>query len=551
MSDFHFKNLNRRTIGSGNPNTITSIINVSGVPSVINKLRVKINIEHSYTADLNISIISPEGIRASLVSNAGSSGDNFEDTSFDDNASKDISDGQAPFRGTFKPNEQLAVFKNKVANGDWTLEIIDQAFQDGGSLLDWELSIEAGDNTQLPLIYNNMTQQTISAGAPNTIESQIEVSEPGSLTVAQMTVTLDIDHSYTNDLQINLRHADGTEVNLVSFVGGSGDNFNNTIFDDRASNPVQSATPPFNGIFTPNGPLTAFDNKAINGVWTLQVIDNANLDGGVLNFWKLSITPNETTESSPSPFRIDVRFLGGLTQSQQDIFDVAAQRWSEVIKGDLPSFQIDGEVIDDLLILAEGKVIDGESGILGQAGPTHVRPDSRIPIKGIMSFDSADLQSLEDSGELLDVIIHEMGHVIGIGTIWGELGLIQNSGSDNPVFVGLAAMQEYGTLLGSSTRVAVPVANTGGPGTREGHWRELVFDSELMTGFDDPGRNALSRLTIASLQDLGYQVNINAADFYSLPLRQINAEELESKKSHRCLIEFPKIQVVSNLNRVT
>lgn len=549
MSNSRFTNTNRISIGSNDPNTVASSISVAGITNKIEDVRVKINVAHTYTADLNISLINPTGVRISLVTNVGASGDNFEETFFDDNATQDISNGQAPFRGSYRPNEQFSVYKNTIANGEWTLEIIDQAFQDGGVLLDWELTIETEDSTTLPLTFSNMTPQSISSGAPNSISSQIEISDQEGLTSSSLIVLVDIAHSYTNDLQISLRHEDGTVVNLVSFVGGSGDNFDNTRFDDSADNSIQSSAAPFNGTFKPNEALSAFKNKSINGTWTLTIFDSANLDGGSLNFWKLSIVPNETAAPT-RPFTIDVRFIGGLSQSQQDIFSVAANRWSDVIIGDQPAFLVDGEEIDDLLILAEGKVIDGESGILGQAGPTHVRPDSRIPIKGIMSFDSADLQSMEDSGELLDVIIHEMGHVIGIGTIWRELGLIKNSGSEDPVFTGLAAMEEYGNLLGRNSLVEVPVANTGGPGTREGHWRELIFDSELMTGFDDPGRNALSRLTVASLQDLGYQVNLSAADSYSLPLRQLSVEDLQTKTEHRCNMVFPEIQVISNTDRV-
>ena len=169
-----------------------------------------------------------------------------------------------------------------------------------------------------------------------------------------------------------------------------------------------------------------------------------------------------------------------------------------------------------------------------------------------MSFDTADLTQLEQSGELLDVIIHEMGHVLGIGTLWSELRLIASSGTDDPLFIGPAAMREYGRLLGTTNPIAVPVANTGGPGTREGHWREATFDTELMTGFDDPGRNAMSRMTIASLQDLGYQVNLNAADSYSLPLRVLSIESVNSKTPHRCSLgQQPDFIVVSKENLVT
>src|SRR5258708_39129929 len=40
------------------------------------------------------------------------------------------------------------------------------------------------------------------------------------------------------------------------------------------------------------------------------------------------------------------------------------------------------------------------------------------------------------------------------------------------------------------------------------HFRESVFGNEVMTGYLNNGANPLSRVTIASLADLGYQVNM-------------------------------------------
>jgi len=142
-----------------------------------------------------------------------------------------------------------------------------------------------------------------------------------------------------------------------------------------------------------------------------------------------------------SPFVIEVRFLGGLTECQKDAFKVAADRWSLVIVGDLPSVMVDGEVIDDVLILVQGAAIDGPGNILGQAGPTHLRPASDgntafIPAKGTMQFDSADLEEMEQNGTLNDVITHEMGHVIGIGTIWPTKSLLRGAFTRNPILSG-------------------------------------------------------------------------------------------------------------------
>jgi hypothetical protein len=223
-----------------------------------------------------------------------------------------------------------------------------------------------------------------------------------------------------------------------------------------------------------------------------------------------------------------VRFLGGLTTAQKNAFKSAANRWTKVIVGDVPSVLVGGEVIDDLLIEAQGVAIDGPGGILGQAGPTNLRPASAgvnafLPAKGIMSFDTADLAQMQANGTLVDVITHEMGHVIGIGTIWTHKGLLAGAGTNNPRFTGTKAKKEFGTLKGTGP-VAVPVENTGGPGTRDSHWRESLFRNELMSGFIAAPNNPLSKMTAASLKDLGYVVNMNAAEPYALPNLQAIAE---------------------------
>jgi Leishmanolysin len=230
----------------------------------------------------------------------------------------------------------------------------------------------------------------------------------------------------------------------------------------------------------------------------------------------------EVLAETTSPYAIDVRFLGGLTARQRAAFTSAADRWTRIIVGDLPTVVVDNEVIDDVLILAQGVAIDGQGGILGQAGPTHVRPASAgaaafLTAKGIMSFDTADLARMEANGTLNDVITHEMGHVLGIGTLWEYKGLLRRAGSSNPTFAGAGAIDEYRTLRGGGRRRRVPVENTGGPGTLDGHWRETIFRNELMSGFIAAPGNPLSRMTAASLGDMGYQVDLEAAEPYVLP----------------------------------
>ena len=227
--------------------------------------------------------------------------------------------------------------------------------------------------------------------------------------------------------------------------------------------------------------------------------------------------------STASPFTIEVRFIGGLTPNQEAAFAQAADRWVRVIVGDLPSHVVDGEPIDDILILARGVLIDGQGAILGQARPTHFRPliagpAALLPSKGIMEFDAADLLTMEAAGTLTDVITHEMGHVLGLGTLWRLKGLVANLGTVNPTYTGVGAVREYAFLRGDNQPLPVPVENIGGPGSAGSHWRESVFPNELMSSRIATWGNPLSRMTVASLGDLGYQVDLNAAEPYVLGL---------------------------------
>ena len=552
MKVYHFVNEQIIPIDNGPANQITSSIVVQETGGTINDLNLKLDIKHSYTQDLEIRLINPDGDSVILVNRVGGSENDFRETTFDDDATISINDGNAPFQGIFKPSESLGIFNGLSANGEWRLEIIDRASQDGGSLNKWELEIITDEEevNKGPFTFNNLTAIPIAATGANTIESIINVPSLEEIEVEEICVLMDLDHTYTGDLRISIFSPDNKEVQLVNSQGGSGDNFRDSIFDDNAATDISDASAPFTGRFQPIGNLSDFKGINPTGNWRLVIRDQANLDGGVLNSWSIALKSSDTPQPS-RPFKIEVRIIGGLTASQEAIFQVAAERWSEIIVGNLPSIDTDIGIVDDLVIDAEGANIDGPGRVLGQAGPTFVRPGSLLPARGIMEFDVADLQELEDSGELLDVIIHEMGHVLGIGTLWQNMGLIRGSGTNNPEFRGANAMREYGTLRNTDSPTFVPVANTGGAGTREGHWRESVFDSELMTGFDNPGQNALSRLTIASLQDIGYQVNYDKADAFILPFALLSTRAMNRKQSHQCRSKRPDFKILPIKNLIS
>jgi hypothetical protein len=71
------------------------------------------------------------------------------------------------------------------------------------------------------------------------------------------------------------------------------------------------------------------------------------------------------------------------------------------------------EIIDDLYICGRYAPVDGGGGVLAFAGPTFWRLPSFLPITGRMTIDVADVASLKAGDDLFNVVLHEMGHVLG------------------------------------------------------------------------------------------------------------------------------------------
>jgi PEP-CTERM motif/Leishmanolysin len=214
------------------------------------------------------------------------------------------------------------------------------------------------------------------------------------------------------------------------------------------------------------------------------------------------------------PFSINLNFTGGLTAGQQAVFTQAADLWESL----LPAYQ-PGIGVTGLTINASTTFIDGVGGILGQAGPgtAGLRRQGGywLSTRGTMQFDTADVQKLESDGTFLFVVLHEMAHVIGFGTLW-TLNNVYQSGSGR--YTGANAVAAARAEVGKPNLTFVPVELGGGPGTANAHWDERD-GGVCCTGFTDPqGRDAtfelmtgwlnapafISQTTIQSFVDIGY-----------------------------------------------
>jgi hypothetical protein len=217
--------------------------------------------------------------------------------------------------------------------------------------------------------------------------------------------------------------------------------------------------------------------------------------------------------TAQASFTINVNFTGGLTPSQQAIFSTAASTWQGLVTGYRPGISITG-----ININAAGNAIDGVGGILGSAGPSSgvTQAGFFLSTAGNMTFDTADLANLEANGTLLPVILHEMAHVMGFGTLWTNNGVYTNG---TGAFTGAAALAAYQVEYSQPGATSVPVELGGGSGTANAHWDEVDGGGsntgivsgagdrrfELMTGWlNSP--YYISQTTLGSFFDIGFTV---------------------------------------------
>ncbi|CAN0374069.1 unnamed protein product, partial [Laminaria digitata] len=90
-------------------------------------------------------------------------------------------------------------------------------------------------------------------------------------------------------------------------------------------------------------------------------------------------------------------------------------RWAELITHVPCGGSVDSPA-GRLVISSTLEPIDGVGSVLGSAGPTSVwSACPTISLEGNMRFDIADIAGMESDGSFEGVILHEMGHVIGVG----------------------------------------------------------------------------------------------------------------------------------------
>lgn len=315
-STYTFNNNTPVTIPTG-PAVVTSTINVTGAGNYLFDVNVFTMLQHTFAADLDVTIQSPAGTIVTLTTDNGGSNDNvFNGTLWDDDANPA---GQVPYTtndglvtdhayvnlvtaSPLAPEEALGAFAGENPNGTWTITISDDAAEDGGSLDSWSLDFVTLPSAPFEITTSGSsnTPVTIPTG-PAVVTSTIDISSAGEF-LSKVTLLTNIQHTFTPDLDITIQSPAGTIVTLTT-DNGANNVFNGTLWDDDANPGGQVPYTFNNGLVTdhayvglttasplvPEEPLAAFRGENPNGTWTITISDDTAGDGGSLDSWSLNV----------------------------------------------------------------------------------------------------------------------------------------------------------------------------------------------------------------------------------------------------------------------
>lgn len=250
------------------------------------------------------------------------------------------------------------------------------------------------------------------------------------------------------------------------------------------------------------------------GNYLLQVM---NYNNQTANY---NVNTNFTAAASDDKqFSIRLNYGAGLESVNNSVREAIAQAakvWENVIS--YSSFN--GTHTLDVDVVGESNTDTWYAAATNKQGVPD-KTNKWMPTTGRVRINTSYANTFNSNPEYLTAILtHEFGHVLGIGTLWENNGRnLVNTKNDTYVADSYAG-SAYGDLTGTFTPTAVPLSKDKDSAGNfiYGHWSETVFGNELLTPEAEGAgvKIPLSQLTIASLRDIGWNVNYGAAEPFSL-----------------------------------
>jgi subtilisin family serine protease/subtilisin-like proprotein convertase family protein len=272
----------------GTQGTQSSTITVND-SRAIKDVNLRLDLEHSFVSDLEITLIAPNGTQQVVFDRHGGNGEDFNNVLLDDEAAQSIVTATPPYSGSLKPTNGLNTFDGQSALGTWTLLIRDRQALNSGLLKSWGLEFTLENDIFGPFESND------------TLSTARELGEiVGSGSASREAAIGDGGFGALDRDIFRFTVEAGATINASVFSGGTL-NTSLRLFDE-AGNELKSASP--SG--TLNSTISSFVFPA-GGTYFIAVAEGSNL--AYDPFDVTSGTPAQTT----GDYRLEVSVSPGLS----------------------------------------------------------------------------------------------------------------------------------------------------------------------------------------------------------------------------------------------
>lgn len=243
--------------------------------------------------------------------------------------------------------------------------------------------------------------------------SQLVVDPPSDYLIGDLDVGVSFTHPRAPDLDVFLIAPDGTRVELFTDVGGSKSAFTGkiTVLDEEATVSITKGDTPFAGSYRPEGKLSVLKGKSIVGTWKLEIVDDQPKQVGTLNSWFLTFTPKDPYAALHVEAAAPGNAAAPLTSAKlQPLLEEALSRWQASGMNVSALAGLSVQIADlggTTLGLAAGNTIWLDDDAAGWGWFVDATPHDD---REFLPHARADAQQRID---LLTVVLHEMGHLLG------------------------------------------------------------------------------------------------------------------------------------------
>jgi subtilisin-like proprotein convertase family protein len=323
-----------QAIGSPYP----SVLKVDGGDGDIQDVNVRVTLTHTAPDDIDLAIVSPDGVAEVLMTDACGAGPGTPISNvaitFDQQAGTSLTDDGPCATGTFKPTDidigegspdnfvapgpgasvdhNLDTMNGDDPNGDWRLFVLDDNVGDSGSIASWGLTITTA--TAEVIVPANGT-----SGVANHYPAVKNVPTPDGEVISDVSIGIgSFNHTFPADLDMLLQGPGGQSVMLMSDACSDGDfHGRQTLFSDAGDLPTETNSgvcllnfllhpvdfgTPEEDLPAPAPPrpyatsLSVFDGLPA-GDWRLWVSDDTNGDTGYLDGWGPDLTTRPAADT--------------------------------------------------------------------------------------------------------------------------------------------------------------------------------------------------------------------------------------------------------------